>query len=164
MTAMKKIPLPHGLFAIVDDDDYQELSKYKWHFNDGYAQRTVTRRKNGIKVNKTIRMHRQILNAPPEKQVDHINRNRLDNRKANLRLCSGYENARNHGLRKDNTSGYVGVTYEKNNKKWVAKIRYRGERKHIGSFDCIHDAAKAYNEAALKYHGEYAFLNKIKTL
>ena len=103
-------------------------------------------------------MHRSVLNPGLGKQVDHINRNKLDNRFANLRICSPSQNNWNCGVkRKNNTSGFKGVSKYK--KKWVATIQANREHIHIGYFKNKVKAAKAYNQAALKYHGEFAGLN-----
>lgn len=93
------------------------------------------------------------------KIIDHINRDSSDNRISNLRECSQVENCRNRGINNNNTSGYKGVTKKGN--KWRSEIRFRGDRKYLGSFICKHEAAKAYNEAAKKHHGEFAVINTI---
>ncbi len=91
--------------------------------------------------------------------VDHINHNGLDNRKSNLRLCTGSQNIINCFLIKSNTSGYKGVSWDKKNKKWLVVIRVNGRKTHIGRYACIKEAAFAYDVEAIKYHGEFANLN-----
>jgi hypothetical protein len=106
-------------------------------------------------------MHREILRPPGHLVVDHINHNGLDNRKANLRHATRAQNNFNRLIiiREDSSSKYKGVSWRKRKKKWRARICINGERKHIGYFkDEIH-AAKAYDKAAKKYHGEFASLN-----
>jgi hypothetical protein len=142
---MKEIKLTKGQVTIVDDDDYEELSKYKWYFDGFYAVR--------YEDGKLIFMHRQIVNAPKGLVVDHINRNKLDNRKSNLRLCTHRQNAVNSKHR--NNSGYKGVYYDRCLKKYVARIG----RKHLGTFATVEEAAKVYDEHAKQLYGEFAYLN-----
>jgi hypothetical protein len=100
------------------------------------------------------------MNAPKGMIVDHINRNGLDNRKANLRLATISENCRNRGIRKGASSKFKGVHWCNTRKKWLVGIKLNGHRKHLGSFDNEIKAAKAYDEAAKKYHGQFATLNR----
>lgn len=149
-----KIPLTQGQFAIVDADDYEKLSQYKWHVSGKgdmlYACRTENRR--------TIMMHRQILNAPADMHCDHINHNGLDNRKANLRLCTPQQNACNRRPL-ECTSKYKGVHWDSLSRKWRAEIRHNGQKIHIGYFDYELDAAIAYDDYAIELFGEFAYLN-----
>jgi hypothetical protein len=154
---MKEIPLTKGKVAIVDDADYEYLSQFSWSYdNQGYAITALYRPK------RMIRMHRMLMNPPRELQVDHINRNKLDNRKNNLRICSRAENRRNTPKNKNNTSGYKGVFYHGQMDKWRAQINYKGKSIYLGLFDSKHEAAKAYNKKAKELHGEFAYLNEIK--
>ena len=139
-------------FILVDDEDFVEVSVHKWFVSRGYAVRN-----KGYGVQS--RMHREIMNAPKELQVDHINHNRLDNRKQNLRLCTNAENAHNSRTRKDNTSGFKGVCWHKQERKWYAYIRVDGRGKSLGLFFCLIKAAVAYDKAAIKHFKEYARLN-----
>lgn len=152
---MKEIPLTQGKVAIVDDEDYKWASKYKWYFNKGYAVRKI--RVSG--VDKTVYLHREILHTPDGVYSDHINTNKLDNRKTNLRLCTFAENLKNRGKYKDNKSGFKGVFWCSTKNKWRACIRSNFRFIHIGYFENKIDAALAYDEAASKYHGKFAKLN-----
>ena len=151
---IRLIPLTKGKVAIVDAADYDWLSSFKWAANQKpggvYACRNVKR--------KNILMHRMIMNAPVGKFVDHIDRNGLNNRRCNLRLCSFAENIRNtKGWGK--TSRYKGVTRRKKDKKWISSIRYNNKFHYIGYFENETDAARAYDKAARKFFGQFAYLN-----
>jgi hypothetical protein len=153
---MKIIEIRGGLTAIIDDDDFDKISIRKWRSEKGYA-------KSGGAYN-SVYMHRIITNAPIGMEVDHINGNPLDNRKCNLRICTGAQNRYNrpaYGGKKKNKSGYKGVWRPKNSKKYVAEIRYNLKKYHLGSFNTPEEAACAYNKKALEFFGEYARLNKI---
>ena len=104
-------------------------------------------------------MHRLILNAPKGLVVDHINGNGLDNRKANLRLCTPAQNACNVRPRPGETSKYKGVAFIKRERRWQVRISFRNKRKWIGYFDTEIDAARAYDQAARRLHKEFASLN-----
>lgn len=158
---MKQIELTKGAIALVDDEDFEKVSKYKWCVNaQGYAVRGF--QVNGAKYQ--IRMHRFILgDSCAGLEVDHINGNRTDNRKANLRTATRRENACNVAKRPlaDGTSIFKGVRKAKGRKKWTARICYKGKDLHLGQFNSEIEAAKAYNEAAKRLNGEYARLNTI---
>jgi len=159
---MKEIQLTKGYVAIVDDEDYEELSKHKWYAQTKrfvqYAKRACY--KNGDQI--TISMHRIITNCPDGMQVDHINHNGLDNRKENLRICTNQENSRNQMKHISTTLGMVkGVVISKciKSKPYKARIRYNGKAKDIGYFATIEEAALAYDKKALELFGQYAQLN-----
>lgn len=117
---------------------------------------------DGIWKERTL--HRLITNANVMEYVDHINGNTLDNRRSNLRICTKAQNCKNRGLSKNKTSkvNFKGVTYYKSNKKYIARITNNENKIYLGSFNTAEEAAKAYNEAAIKYHGEFARLNVIR--
>ncbi len=155
----KLLPLTQGKFAIVDAADFDRLNKYKWHIIKTsraiYASRSINRKS----FRKAIRMHRAITNAPKGLVVDHINHNGLDNRKSKLRLCTPKQNARNMRPRKGCSSKYKGVSYHKVKKLFQAYIRHNSKIIHLGYFKNEIDAAKAYDKAAKKFFGEFAYLN-----
>lgn len=148
---MKYIELTQGKKAIVDKEDYELLSQHKWTYSDGYAYR----RPKGEK----IWMHRLISKVPNGLYTDHINGNKLDNRRKNLRHCTYAQNNKNAAIRKDNKTGYKGVYWEKGMSKYRCVIQNDGKRITLGYFDCKHEAAKTYNEKAKELHGEFARLN-----
>jgi hypothetical protein len=158
---MKKIPLTKGKLAIVDDEDYEYLNVNKWYCSTtGYATR-ATRRDHNHKQ-KRIMMHREIIKAPVDVQVDHIDGNRLNNTKENLRLVTRQQNQMNRRKLKTNSSSkYKGVTFYSKVNLWVATIYFKNKRIHLGYYKTELDAAKAYNNAAKEVHGEYARLNDL---
>lgn len=149
---MKEIELTQGYKTIVDDEDYDELSKYKW---------CVHVMRNGkAYATRLVRIHHQIIGFPPKGFViDHINGDGLDNRRDNLRIISNQDNIRCQGINANNTSGYRGVSWHKAKKRWDAKIKVNGKAIHLGRFESKEDAARAYDEAAKKYFQEFAKLN-----
>lgn len=153
---MKKISCSNGKKAIVDDEMFDLLSGYKWYVLDGYAMRKEKTRGKGI----LIPMHHLVSGRPESGYVsDHINGDRLDNRRENLRFCTLSQNSMNRGARNDNKSGYKGVSYYKNNGKWRACLRIKGKTKHLGYFTSIESAALAYNLGATTFFGEYSKIN-----
>ncbi len=162
---MKEIELTQGYVALVDDEDYERVSAHKWYAevyrHNVYAARAVY---TTNKRRKTVKMHRFILGVIGSKvQVDHKDRNGLNNQRSNLRITID-QNQQNAGLRKDNTSGYKGVHWNKNRGRWQARIKFRSKHIGLGLFTDILDAARAYNKAALELFGEFALLNVIPEL
>ena len=155
----KQIPLSQGLYAVVDDRDYEWLSQWKWHaYRDGstfYAVRDIHRPNR-----ETVKMHRLILERHTEgteTNADHKDRDGLNNQLSNLRWASNSQNQANKGPRADNECGYKGVCKDQGG--WKAQIRIGGKPKHLGRFDTVEQAARAYDEAAKKLYGEFAWLN-----
>jgi len=148
---IRYIRLTRNLHAIVDAEDYEWLSRYKWHTNPSkrngtiYAKRTVG--------HSAVLMHRMIMCPPKGMVVDHINGNGLDNRRCNLRICTRQENARNRRKHVDGKSRFIGV-YPRG-KKWGAFVGHQ----HIGVFDDEVEAAKARDRKALEMYGIHAWLN-----
>jgi hypothetical protein len=155
---MKIIKAIRGQSILVDDEDFEELSKYKWYVNSGYAARK--RRHPDGTPEKTYHeyMHRSILGLEfgIRRAVDHINGDKLDNRRENIRECAQAENCRNRGRTKENKSGFKGVHWDATKRKWQATIRLGGKSKYLGRFDLPEDAHKAYCNAANQLHGEFA--------
>lgn len=159
----KKIPLSQGQFAIVDDEDYQELSQFKWHaYWDKTTKSFYARRSKPNSRSSVIIMHRVIMNNPNGLQVDHIHHDTLDNRKCNLRTCTASQNMMNRGLFKNNKSGYTGVYLCKKSNKWRAQININKKQTYLGMFSNKHEAARVYNRYCKKHHGEFGVKNIIK--
>lgn len=152
------IPLRDGGEALVDAELYESLAQWKWYKNGrGYAMRKV--RIDGRQ--RTILMHREIAGTPPGIHTDHINGEKLDNRRGNLRHVTNTQNHWNIGITKQNVSGYKGVCWDKRKGKWAATIAADGKHFYLGGFPLVEQAAKAYNIAARQLHGEYAVLNPL---
>ena len=149
----KEIVLTKGKVAVVDDEDYEMLvSGSRWCVNDGYAFNATRGR-----------MHRVILNAPDGVMVDHINGDKLDNRKANLRLCTNSKNQANRKVVRG-VSKFKGVVLERRKNGrcfWKATLVFEGKATYLGSFATDLEAAAAYNEAAVSKFGEFAHLNDL---
>lgn len=143
------------LLVMVDDEDYETLSKFNWVSMKELTIYSHTTDKGRILI------HRYIMNCPENLEVDHIDGNRLNNQKSNLRIVNSSQNKMNRGPRKDCKSGYKGVTWNNKNCNWNARIMANGRYKHLGCFQSKEEAAKAYNDAAKIYFGEYAWLNKV---
>ena len=153
---MSFIPLTQGKFAVVDESDVKMLSEWSWCVNAyGYARRAY---RVGGKLTE-MWMHRYILGAEPGKDVDHINGDKLDNRRCNLRICTRSQNLMNKRVSNSHTSRYKGVFWEKRHKRWVAKISCAGKQHYLGEYKDEWDAACSYNAKALELFGEFSRLN-----
>jgi hypothetical protein len=155
-TAVRRIPLTKGKFALVDAEDYYQLVEFRWQVSDATGNTSYA---TGRRGGKTIKMHRFIMDAPAHLVVDHIDHNGLNNCKANLRLCTSAQNSRNCAPNKGASSKYKGVIWNKHNKKWRASIDFNKKRRHIGCFENEIDAARAYDEKAAELFGEFGHLN-----
>lgn len=148
------VPLTQGKFALVDESDYSRVMKYKW---------TAFPNKKGTvwyaSCDRVGRLHRFIINAPPELDVDHRNHDGLDNRRKNLRLASAIENTQNTRKREGTSSRFKGVSFYKRLGLWQSYIRIKGKRIQLGMFRNETRAAKAYDAAAKRYFGEFAETN-----
>jgi len=155
---MKEIKLTRGCVALVDDEDFEYLSQWKWYAGgrEGniYARRSISKHKK-------ILMHRLIMNTPDDMEVDHRDRNKLNNQRSNLRNCNHLQNMVNR--EPEGASQYKGVSfaYRRGKKLIVSQIRIEGKSTHIGYFKTEEEAARRYNEKALELHGEFAYLNEL---
>ena len=155
MEGARYIPLTQGKFAIVDAEDYPRLARHKWAVSQSRYNFYACRWIHGKKIS----MHRLILNAPHGMLVDHIDGNGLNNRKANLRLCTITQNNRNSRPYRNATSKYKGVCWEKACRKWYAKIKPNRKTISLGLFTDQIEAAVAYDRKAEVLFGEFAYLN-----
>jgi hypothetical protein len=157
---MKEVPLTQGLVAIVDDEDYELVSRYTWQAvsngADYYAVCTIYE-DDGTQW--PLRMHRLIMNAPDDMEVDHVNNNTLDYQRSNMRLATRSQNNANRTMPQgEGGSGYRGV-YRTTSGRWRAQIKSGGTIHQLGSYDTPEEAARAWDEAALQMHGSFARLN-----
>ena len=157
----RRIKLTQGKYALVEVEDFEELSKYKWHAEKSrtncYACRSI-KLPDGRR--KSISMHRWLINPPQGLLVDHQNRVSLDNRRSNLRPATPAQNSYNRGKsRRKSTSKYKGVSLLKRTGKWRSAIGFEGRTISLGSFTSEKQAALAYDLAAKRYHREFAYLN-----
>ena len=138
--------------TIIDTEDVERVENHMWYLTDkGYAATNI----NG----KRVKIQHIIMGT--KSLIDHKDRNKLNNRKSNYRFCTSAENSKNIGILRSNTSGYKGVCWHKQAKKWQARIEVNKIRHYLGLFKTRKEAAKAYNIACLKHHGEFACLNRL---
>lgn len=159
-----EIMLTKDKVALVDECDLELVLAYRWHaLASGRTQwyaRSDTRLSRSKKI--ILLMHRLLLKTPPGTETEHRNGCGLDNRRGNLRFATHSQNQANRSKWKlDATSRFKGVFFHKSMSKWVASIRVNRRLIHLGYFDIEVKAALAYNEAAIKYFGEYARLNEV---
>lgn len=167
---MKVIILKHGEQAFVDDEDFERLNVFKWTLlksrktdKQGYAVRSQRMPSTGL--SKTFFMHHDVLSVTSHDRVDHKNGIKLDNQKTNLRFSTGTQNAGNTSYRKTvgRTSTFKGVSWHKRIGKWQAQlmttVASKAKCRYLGYFTDERDAARAYNDAASEYFGEFAVLN-----
>jgi hypothetical protein len=153
-----RIEIQQNIFVCIDKEDYPVVSSYSWWLSKNKSGNQYA----GAVVNgHNIAMHRLIMDAPSDKQIDHISGYGLDNRRSNLRFATQQQNACN--MRKLAHRKYKGICLLTDRYKcWQARIRVEGKLIRLGNFYTELEAVRAYNEAALKYHGEFARLNIIE--
>jgi len=160
--AFRRIRMAQPKYAIADPADYDRLRKYEWLSKKGknsfYARRRVPTGKGGKET--LVYMHQEVIKVPDGMVVDHINHDGMDNREANLRAATYSQNLYNRKKRSGAMySKYKGTHWHKLNRRWLARITFEKKTIHLGYFHSEIEAAKAYDRAAIKYHGEFASLN-----
>jgi hypothetical protein len=158
----RRIPLSQGKYAIVDPEDYERLKKYKWYARKSpstfYAVCYISEPKYLGRRN--VYMHQLVIDVPAGMDCDHINHNGSDNRNANLRAVTHAQNLWNRRKSpRPSRSKYIGIDWSRYAKRWRSRISVYGKRINLGYFNSEIEAAKEYDEAAKKYHGEFAVLN-----
>ena len=154
---MKRVPLSQGKEALVDDVDYRFVSQWKWSFSTkGYAHRKALQ--GGKQV--TVWLHRLIAERAGISMaghIDHIDRKKLNCQRKNLRTATNSQNLANRGKNRNNTSGYKGVTWDKERRKWLAQIEVRGRNRYLGRYEDEQEAHAAYRAALRERFAEYAY-------
>ncbi len=153
---MKKIKLTKGKYTLVDNDDYEILNNYKWYAKRGtntfYAARSILN-KDGNQ--KTIRMHRLLMDAPDSLEVDHKDGNGLNNQRSNIRLATKSQNRMNRPKQSRNISGFKGVSWDKIHRAWIAYITLDGVQKNLGYFKSKQEAYQHRCKVSIEYHKEF---------
>lgn len=157
---VKELPLSNGMVALVDDDVYEWASKFNWHARRAkpgaayYVVRNIREPKNASGVGME-RLHRAIMKAPRGVDVDHIDRNTMDCRVANLRFATRSQNNMNRKKNSKHASKFKGVAWHGLRCKWVAQIQFNGEHYYLGLFTDEKDAARAYDMKAREFFGDF---------
>lgn len=156
---MKTIELSRGMVTQVDDSDFEILNQWKWSYSNGYAVRCIWVGRG--KLNKMLPMHRQITDPPLNTVVDHIDGNRLNNQRSNLRITTRTSNMHNTRTRSTNKSGFQGVHFHKGTRRWRAQICSFGKTIHVGYFPTPKEASEAWKQKAVETRGilPYEYVN-----
>lgn len=163
---MQTTELTKGLKAIISDIDFEWVNQWKWYAKIGkksfYAYRNSRPDEHGKR--KSLLMHRELFlrinpNSDPALDIDHMDGNGLNNQRENLRLATDSKQRHNQTIRRNNTSGFLGVTWNKAVGKYSARVRLNWKRKHVGWFNCPIEAAKARDVSARELHGPFGTYN-----
>lgn len=154
---MKVIITAEGRAVQVDDDTFEALSKHKWRISgSGYPMTTAYKfRADGTRYRTTISMHQMIMVVQHGLEVDHIDKNKLNNRRENLRTCTRSQNLCNGKLQKNNTSGHKGVRWHKASKKWIVTVKKNGVVHYFGVYADLKEAVEVRTREAKRLHGEF---------
>lgn len=141
----------------IDVNDYKKVTTHNWFVGkQGYVESRVKKHEENDYDATSIKLHRFLKNPKKHEYIDHINGNRLDNRKSNLRICTQQQNNMNRKIMKNNTSGVTGVHWDKRINKWVSRIWYKNKEIFLGNYNNIEDATRARMKAEIKYFGKYS--------
>ena len=156
----QEIPLARGYITLVNDEDFDRLKTFKWQLlKNGYLARHLPR--DGQKQRMSY-LHREILSASDAEYVDHIDGNKLNNKRGNLRICTQSQNGANRkSLNRNNQSGVRGVSWHRDAGKWRARIMVNRREIHLGLFENRDDAIQAWESAATKHFGEFISIFQI---
>jgi len=150
---MRKITTSNGFEFIVDDNDYEFVSKWRWKFSEkSYIHRCTSKNRKNI----CIKLHRLLCDAPEDKEVDHIDGNIFNLSRSNLRVCTRFQNAQNRGISKNSATGVKGVWFRESENKYQSAIQHNGFVVQLGRFETKEEASRAYSEASKKFHKEYS--------
>ena len=160
---MKEIALTRGYVTCVDDEDFDELSRYKWYAGTTSGVPRAVRNSRSKEIGKphTIFMYRQIMDAPSNMVVHHIDHDTLNNQRKNLRICTIAQHSASQRKQAGRSSRFKGVSWHRMTRKWRAYIKVFGVMRELGLSDDEEEAARAYNKAALEAWGEFALLNDV---
>lgn len=157
--SIKLIPLTQGQNAVVDAEDYGRLMQWNWYASWSRNTKGFYAMRHDHATNKSVYIHREVLKDFTSPEIDHGDRNTLNNRKNNLRPCTHFENQANRRKDSGNQSGYKGVSWGKSNNKWQAQINVRGVKRHLGYFATPKEAHKAYAAVAVEEFGQFSRLD-----
>jgi hypothetical protein len=152
---MKPNKLPEGV--LVDDEDLEKVLQFRWHIaSSGYVVSDQRKMVNGHRKGKMVRLHRFLLAPNDDQIIDHINQNRLDNRRSNLRLATQSQNMRNRNAQSNNSSGYKGICWVERIQRWRAYANLNYRQYSFGYHKTLQEALDAYNDNIESIHGEWA--------
>lgn len=146
----KRCTMLNGTSFIFDPEDEEIVRRYTWSISRGYPRTMIN--------NMSVYLQRVLL-PDVNGEIDHINGDKTDYRRENLRIATHAQNNQNKGLRRDSTTGYKGVCFDKRSKRYIAYINANNKRTYLGYFMDKEDAARAYDKAAVSLHGDFARLN-----
>lgn len=159
VNSRQRLALNKGRFALIDKNDFECANKFRWTAHwDGWNWYAIRHARVNNKWT-TIYLHRFLMDASPGTQIDHADGNGLNCTRDNMRMASNYQNQQNQKRQANNSSGVSGVCWYKPYQKWLARIGANGKKIHLGYFESKADAKRARDEAAIRYHGEFARLN-----
>jgi len=154
------LPLSQGKTAVIDFEDFEKVRGFKYHYSTrGYAARNFPVQAPGRRQTRSYLHHDIFGKVEAGLEIDHWDRNKLNNRRANLRAVTHIQNMANQGTRRNSKSGFSGVSWSSRAGKWLARVKLNGQSAHVGYFNNAEEAARAYDSKAKELFGEFARLN-----